>query len=76
MREQKNFNTQLNTIEKMALMHSPERDCIKAKIDKQQIKQFARRLYEDMKEYLISEHEECEKLLDIIFKVKSSDKIM
>ncbi|MCL2861741.1 MAG: hypothetical protein FWE22_04960 [Firmicutes bacterium] len=57
----------LNPIEKMALMHSPEKDCIKAKIDKKQIKQFARRLYEDMKKYLTAEHEECEKLLDIIF---------
>ena len=46
---------------------SPETERLEIVVDKALIKQFARRIYDDMKAYLQDDHEEGEKLIRAIF---------
>ena len=52
--------------EQITLIESPE-ESLGVKVDKTLIKQFARRIYDSMKEQLMTDREEAENLLNHIF---------
>ena len=56
-----------DTTEQICLIESPEQEGLGVKIDKTLIKQFARRIYGTIKEQMIDDRDEAEKLLKIIF---------
>jgi len=56
-----------DAIERLVLIESPEKESLGVKVDKTLIKQFARRIYDSMKEQLATDREEAEALLTYIF---------
>jgi GGDEF domain-containing protein len=56
-----------DVVEQLMLIHSHEKDSLGIKIDDTLIKQFARRIYESMKEQMLTDREEAEELLNAIF---------
>jgi len=54
-------------VEQIVLVHSPEKESLGVKVDKTLIQQFARRIYGTIKEQMITDRDEAEKLLNLIF---------
>ena len=58
---------EIDPIDKIILLESPEKESLGVKVDKALIKQFARRIYGTIKEQMITDREEAEELLKYIF---------